>query len=105
VVAVLVDQVQHAIADALHHRRVDGLGLGLVRDRFAAVAEHRLADFVGRLREADREAAGARAVRRAKSAAKESGSSLTRKLTPPWRYTVIGRVLCCSTAVKPMRRK
>ena len=29
----------------------------------------------------------------AKSAANESGSSLTRKLTPPWRYTVIGRDL------------
>src|SRR6185312_7878270 len=39
----------------------------------------------------------------AKSAANESGVSLTRKFTPFCRYTVIGRDLCLSTAVKPIR--
>ena len=40
----------------------------------------------------------------AKSDANESGCSLTRKFTPPWRYSVIAFALCFATAVKPIER-
>ena len=62
-VAIAVDQVQHAVADALDHRRVDGLRLRLMVDRVAAVAQHLVEHLAGRLPETDREAARARAVR------------------------------------------
>src|SRR6185312_6966035 len=38
-----------------------------------------------------------------KSDAKESGCSFTRKLLPPWRYSVTALFLCFATAVKPSR--
>src|SRR3546814_322535 len=51
-----------SVADALDHRRIDGLGVGLVGHHLAAVGQHLVADLGGRLAEADREAAGRRAV-------------------------------------------
>src|SRR5690606_38288396 len=62
VVAAVVDQVEHAVADALDHREVDGAGLGLVLHLLAAVGQHVLQHLGRLLPEADREAAGGLAV-------------------------------------------
>ena len=59
---VAVDEVQHAVADALDDRHVDGAGVGLVGELLGAVGERGGEHLLGRLAEADREAAGARAV-------------------------------------------
>src|SRR5690606_13681469 len=63
-VAVGVDEVQHAVTDALDDRRVDRAACRLVGDLLGTVGEGRGQHVGGRLREADREAARAGAVLR-----------------------------------------
>ncbi len=61
-VAVAVDQIQHAVADALDDRRVHGARVGLVIDPGATVADGLLGHPRGRFLHTDREAAGAGSV-------------------------------------------
>ncbi len=62
-IAVTVDEIQHAVANALHHRRIHGLGGCLLGDRFAAVAEHGGQHLGGGLLETNGETGRARTMR------------------------------------------